>query len=197
VALAWNALQTLDLRQVVLLPCAEPPHKPDRSLAARHHRLEMIYLAVEDRPGLGVSTIEIAEPGMHFTIDTLRVLRASTPALSPIFLCGSDALADVGSWREHEALLAEFDFAAVLRPTDAGDSPDVRWPEAVSRRVSPFSATDPAGGHVYQLAMPPLPVSSSLVRTRCAMRQSIEDLVPTRVARYIQRHALYLEEGPR
>jgi nicotinate-nucleotide adenylyltransferase len=161
----------------------------------------MLYLAVEDRAGLDVSTIEIAERGVHFTIDTLRALRFGTPSLTPVFLCGSDALADVVSWRDHESLLREFDFAAVIRPTDAGGPRDTGWPEVVTRRVAPFpSAVGPrlgVGGHVYDLEMPPLPVSSSLVRTRLASRQPIENLVPTRVARYIQRHGLYVEEVPR
>jgi len=201
VALAWHALGTLGLDRVLLLPCADPPHKPDRALAARHHRLEMLYLAVEDRSRLHVSTFEIAQQGVHFTIDTLRALRSETPSLAPVFLCGSDALADVASWREHEALLEEFDFAAAIRPNDGGGQRDVDWPDLVTRRVTPLPPAAGsglgAGGHVYHLKMPALTVSSSLVRTRLASGQSIEDLVPARVARYIQRHALYVEEVPR
>lgn len=200
-ALACHALRTLGLERVLLLPCADPPHKPDRALAGRHHRLEMIYLAVEDRPGLHVSTFEIAQRGVRFTIDTLRALRSGKPSLAPVFLCGSDALADVTSWREHEALLAEFDFAALIRPNDAGGPGDHGWPDLVTRRLAPLPPTGGpglgAGGHVYDLKMPALAVSSSLVRTRRASGQAIEDLVPARVGRYIQRHGLYLEEVPR
>ena len=201
VALACHALRTLGVDHVLLLPCADPPHKPDRSLAARYHRLEMLYLAAEDRPRLRVSTVEIAQPGVRFTIDTLRDLRSQTPPLAPVFLCGSDALAEVASWREHEALLAEFDFATVVRPNDVGRPEPSAWPDIVRRRVAPLpSPGEPglgAGGRVYRLDMPPLAVSSSLVRKRRASGQPIEDLVPARVARYIQRHGMYLEEVPR
>ena len=199
--LAWHALRTLALDRVLLLPCADPPHKPGRALAARHHRLEMLYLAVEDRPGLRVSTHEIAQTGVCYTIDTLRALRAGSPELAPVFLCGSDALADIASWREHEALLAEFDFAAVIRPRDEGGPLHEDWPDSVTRRAATLSAPDApalgAGGRVYSLTLPALAVSSSLVRTRRAQQQPIENLVPARVARYIQRHALYMEEVPR
>jgi len=200
-ALAWHALRTLGLERVLLLPCADPPHKPDRALAARHHRLEMLYLAVEDRSGLQISTFEIAQRGVCFTIDTLRAFRSGTPALAPVFLCGSDALADVATWREHEALIAEFDFAAVIRPHDAGGPRHDAWPDAVMRRVAARPPTGGpelgAGGRVYPLTLPALAVSSSLVRSRRALRQPIEDLVPARVARYIQRHELYTEEVTR
>jgi len=201
VALACHALRTLGLDRVLLLPCADPPHKPDRALAARHHRLEMLYLAAEDRQGLLVSTYELAQRGVRFTIDTLRALRSGSPSLDPVFLCGSDALADVTSWREHEALLAEFDFAAVIRPDDAGNARDRGWPDSVARRVAPLPAVGGPGlgkgGRVYCLDLPALAVSSSLVRTRLASGQPVSDLVPARVARYIQRHRLYSEEVPR
>jgi len=158
----------------------------------------MLYLAAEDRSGLRVSTFEIEQAGVHFTIDTLRGLRSQTPSLAPVFLCGSDALADVASWREHEALLEEFDFAAVVRPDDAGQLHQGPWPDIVARRVAALPPAERpglgAGGHVYRLNMPPLTVSSSLVRNRCASGRPIEDLVPARVARYIQRHGLYVEE---
>jgi len=201
IALACHALRALGLDRVMLLPCADPPHKPDRALADRHHRLEMLYLAAEDRHGLQVSTLELAQRGVRFTIDTLRALRSGSPSLDPVFLCGSDALADVTSWREHDALLAEFDFAAVIRPDDAGNPRDKGWPDSVTRRVAPLpSAGGPAlggGGHVYCLDLPAVAVSSSLVRTRLASGQAVSDLVPPRVARYIQRHRLYSEEVPR
>jgi nicotinate-nucleotide adenylyltransferase len=200
-ALAWQALRALGIDRVLLLPCADPPHKPDRALAARHHRLEMLYLALEDRPGLQVSTFEIAQRGVCFTIDTLRAFRFGTPALAPVFLCGSDALADIASWREHEALLAEFDFAAVTRPRDAGGPRHEAWLDLVAGRVAPLPTPGGpalgAGGRVYSLTLSTLAVSSSLVRARRASQEPIEDLVPPRVARYIQRHALYLEEVPR
>jgi nicotinate-nucleotide adenylyltransferase len=200
-ALACHALRTLGLDRVMLLPCADPPHKPDRALAARYHRLEMLYLAAEDRVGLHVSTFELAQRGVRFTIDTLRSLQSGSPAVDPIFLCGSDALADVMSWREHEALLAEFDFASVVRPDDAGDVRDQGWPPAVTRRVTPLPGAGGqglgTGGHVYCLDLPALAVSSSLVRTRLAAGRDVSDLVPARVARYIQRHRLYSEEVPR
>jgi nicotinate-nucleotide adenylyltransferase len=200
-ALADHALLSLGLERVLLLPCADPPHKPDRALARRYHRLEMLYLAVEGRRGLSVSTFELAGGGVRYTIDTLRALRSGTPSLAPIFVCGSDALADVASWREHEALLAEFDFAAVMRPDDAGSPRNLGWPEIVARNVAPLpSADEPAlgtGGRVFGVNMPALAVSSSLVRARRVSGRPIDDLVPARVARYIQRHRLYVEEVSR
>jgi nicotinic acid mononucleotide adenylyltransferase len=120
--------------------------------------------------------------------------------VTPIFLLGSDALADIGSWREHESLLAEFDFGVAVRSEDDSVPPPRPWPESVKRRIAPIPAgTGPAvgaGGRVFQLAIPTLAVSSSLVRHRRA-GAALDDLVPTRVAEYIRRHGLYPEETRR
>ena len=193
ILLASSALAALGVSRVLLVPCAEPPHKPDRSLAARYHRLEMLYLALQDRPGLEVSTIEIARGGVHYTIDTLRAFRNAVPPLAPIFLCGSDALADIASWRDYEALLAEFDFAAVTRARV-----DAPWPPMVMHRIQPIPTQGGAplgtGGHVYTMPMPEIDLSSSVVRQRCRQRLAVDHLVPASVARYIQHHRLYAEE---
>lgn len=197
VALALAAQRALDLPCVLLLPCAEPPHKPGRALAAGYHRLEMLYLALQDRPALGVSTIEIARGGVQYTIDTLRGFRLGSPGLAPVFICGSDALADFPYWRDYEALLAEFDFAAVTR--SAGANPE--WPAVVANRVAPltpeFRATLGAGGRVYHVPMPEVAVSSSRIRRLRAAGAAVDDLVPRGVARYIQRHRMYSEEEAR
>jgi nicotinate-nucleotide adenylyltransferase len=199
VTIAVHALQELGLERVLLLPCADPPHKPDRILAERYHRLEMLYLAAEDRSGLQVSTLEIMQSGVRYTIDTLRALREGSAGLTPVFLCGADAIADIGSWRECDALLAEFDFVVFSRPDETGSPRG--WPDVVTRRLARHSPRDRtvlgSGGSVIRLEIPPIAAASSLVRSRRSAGRSIDDLVPTRVARYIQRHRLYSEEAPR
>ncbi len=201
VALAEHARLRLGLERVLLLPCADPPHKPDRRLAARFHRLEMLYLAIEDRPGLAICTYEIARGGVRYTIDTLRALKAE--GLSPVFLCGSDALADVATWHDHEALLREFDFGVVARIGPSGSAGEIDAPEIVMRRVRPLpppGASDAgAGGRVFPIDTRVPAVSSRAIRSAFRAHESIGSLVPARVGRYIQRCRLYAEneEGPR
>ncbi|HZN53826.1 MAG TPA: nicotinate-nucleotide adenylyltransferase [Candidatus Polarisedimenticolaceae bacterium] len=199
VELATRAALALSLDAVVLLPCAAPPHKPERVLAAAYHRLEMLYLAVEGRERLGVSTLEIAQGGVRYTIDSLRALRHASPSRPPIFLIGSDALAEIRSWRDYDALLEEFDLATATR--NDGDEAVRRggWPEVVSRRetTAVSGLRVGAGGRVFKLEMALPEVSSSLVRRRRAAGEPVDDLVPARIARYIQRHGLYSREGCR
>jgi len=198
IQLATRARRVLGLERVLLLPCAEPPHKPGRRLAERYHRLEMLALAVEGWAGLAVSTYEIARGGHRYTIDTLRALRAD--GLRPVFLLGSDALAELDLWRDYSDLLREFDLAAAERPDETGRAREEAWPDAVRTRLRDLPvAGSPLGegGRIVRVTIEALPISSSLVRRRRLERRTIGDLVPPRVARYIQRHGLYEEEAPR
>lgn len=200
IALAARARRALGLSRVLLLPCADPPHKPLRTLAARYHRLEMIELAVEGWEGLGVCTLEIAAGGIHYTIDTLRRLRADQPGSPPVFLIGSDALSEIDTWRDRESLLAEFDFAVAVRPDDGSTPEAPSWPASVSDHWTdaPVGGLDLGrGGRIVPLVIPTVLASSTGVRARLARGEPIVDLVPARVARYIQRHGLYGREATR
>jgi len=96
-ALAAGVREALGLAQVLLVPCATPPHKPGRAVTAAYHRLEMLYLGCEGRERLSVGTQELARGGVSYTIDTLRELRAG--GADPVFVVGSDSLAEMGAWR--------------------------------------------------------------------------------------------------
>src|SRR5262245_1755352 len=160
IVLAAHARRLLGLDRIFLLPCAEPPHKPGRRLAERYHRLEMLALAVEGWEGLRISTYEIARGGHRYTIDTLRALRAD--GLRPVFLLGSDALAELDLWRDYADLLGEFDFAAAERPDDAGRAREAAWPDAVRARLGDLAVTGPPlgeGGRIIRVAIDALPIS--------------------------------------
>jgi nicotinate-nucleotide adenylyltransferase len=200
VALASAACSALGLARVVLLPCAVPPHKPERRVAPGYDRLEMLYLAIEGYPGLTVGTDELERGGMCFTIDTLRAVRAR--GTSPVFLVGSDALSEIETWREHAALLLEFDLAVVERRPVEGASDLAPWPAAVRERLAslPPGSGGPAlgsGGRIFRVPVEPPAVSSRLVRARLAAGDPVDDLVPARVARYIQLRRLYRQEATR
>jgi len=61
---------------VVLIPCFQPPHKPDTAdLAPADDRMEMCRLAVSGIDGFEVDDIEIRRGGISYTIDTVRQLK--------------------------------------------------------------------------------------------------------------------------
>jgi nicotinate-nucleotide adenylyltransferase len=188
------------LERVLLVPCALQPHKPKGPRASGADRLAMVELAVDGEPGLEASALEVERGGVSYTIDTLDALRSQDRA--PLFIVGLDSVADLPTWHEHERLLSEYDLVAVDRPGCSVAARAVGGHPALARRLQPVAARPGAGaallgpgtargGRIFHVAIPPCDVSSSLVRSRILAHEPITDLVPPRVARYIQDHGLY------
>jgi nicotinate-nucleotide adenylyltransferase len=200
--IAEEARRVFSLPRVLLVPCAIPPHKPDAELSAAEHRLEMLRLATAERAGLEVSTIELVRGGVSYTIDTLRALARAPAAPRPLFLLGMDSLIEIGTWRDCKQLLEEFDLVVVDRVRGPEPEPGVEVEGWIGDRLIPVAPEPGAGaalleqaggtgGRIYRLPMAPVPVSSSLIRERARLGQSLQDLVPAAVARYIQQVGLY------
>jgi len=199
-AMAETARRLLGLERVLLMPSAIPPHKSPPKLTPARHREAMLRLAVEDRPGLEVHTLELDSGGVCFTVDSLRRLRAGPPALRPVFVLGMDSLLEIGTWREHRSLLREYDLAVIDRPGSAlATVRDRLLPEVLGALVEisgPAAAAaalhgDHPGGRVFHLPMDPVPVSSTEIRRLAAAGGNLDGLVPPAVARYIRSNALY------
>lgn len=74
-----------DLREVMFIPAAVPPHKNGKAVASFNHRANMIQLALDGRPELKLSTIEASLPEPSYTIDTLRYLDSHTTVATDFF----------------------------------------------------------------------------------------------------------------
>jgi nicotinate-nucleotide adenylyltransferase len=190
VAMAEAARDALNLDRVLLLPTAIPPHKVVPGLTSGAHRVAMLRLAVKGREGLEVCTLELETGGVCFTIDTLRRLREGPPACRPVFVLGTDSLLEIDTWREHEALLREFDLAVIERP---GSDLDGSAPGAAGA-VPEIDPPAGEGGRVFRLPMRPLPISSTQVRGIAADGGSLDGLVAPAVSRYIRANRLYGQE---
>ena len=175
---ARAAAEQVGYQRVVLIPSAQPPHKPGApDLAAAEHRLAMCRLAIaDDADAFEVDDLELRRTGPSYTIETARELRRRGWR-EVHWLVGADMLRSLPSWHEPLALLREVHFVVIARPGwsfDWGTMP----PEY--RHLA---------DHVVQ---PPLvELSGTAVRRRVAEGKSIAYLTPPAVCRYIKSHRLY------
>jgi nicotinate-nucleotide adenylyltransferase len=195
---AEEVAEACALDRVLLVPSAQPPHKAGGdALAPAAKRLAWVKASCADNPKLSACDLEIARGGASYTVDTLRALAEENPG-RPVFLIGSDAFAELGTWREPKQLFALADFAVMTRPGTPGRLAD--WiPETLRGEL----ALDPGGesarhratgGAVRAVAISALSISSSNIRDRIRAGRSIRYLVPEVVRRDIEATGIYAVE---
>ncbi|NLG84473.1 MAG: nicotinate-nucleotide adenylyltransferase [Firmicutes bacterium] len=176
--LAETARESFGLEKVIFMPAGQPPHK-QRAVAAAHHRLRMVEMAVADNPYFAVSTLEIDRPGPSYTVETVAALQRDRPEAAWYLIIGSDALAELPTWHEYRRLLELVHVLAAARPGS----------ELV---LPPVLAGWSAG--ITLIYPPAIDISSTAIRARARRGLSLRYLVPERVASYIREKGLYCGE---
>lgn len=164
--------------KVLLIPSAQPPHKPfTGDLAAPADRLAMCRLAAMAQPDLfEVDDLELRRAGPSYTIQTVRELRAR--GWNQVdWLIGADMLRLLPQWHEPAALLREANLIIMARP---GWSFDWASMPAAYRHLE------------RQVRVAPLiEISATEIRRRAAAGMSIDYLTPPSVVEYIRCKGLY------
>jgi nicotinate-nucleotide adenylyltransferase len=155
------------------IPAGQPWQKSGR-LAPAEDREAMVRLAIAGEPRFVLDRIELERTGVTYTLDTVRALQAAEPGTEWFLLLGQDQYSTLHTWRDWPELLSRVTLAIANRP---GERP----------------AADPqvAGAAHHLVALPPMDVSSTDVRRRVAAGESIANLVPEAVRRYIETRGLY------
>ena len=117
------------------------PLKAQSVLLDDAFRLTLTRAATADYPRFRVSDVEFGLPRPSYTIRTLRTLREAHPDCRFSLVIGADSWADMGRWRDAEALRREFPLIVYPRRgypiVIAGDeTADVRAVEAPMVEVS-------------------------------------------------------------
>jgi nicotinate-nucleotide adenylyltransferase len=191
---AGDAAQSaLGLDEVRLIPSHDPPHRVVDPRASAFHRFALVSLAVAARPSWRVSDVEVARQGASYSVDTLRALHAEGwNAAQIFFILGSDAFAEIATWRQFPDVLDAAQFVVVARPGVTLDEALSRTSQLRPRMREPADAGALTGETgVFLVEARTRDVSSTEIRTRLAAGRPIDDLVPASVARHITAHQLY------
>jgi nicotinate-nucleotide adenylyltransferase len=200
---ASEVIKRFNLDQIFLIPVALPPHKTPGAVANADDRLEMIDLAIGDLPGLTLSDVELHRPGPSYTIDTVRHFKNTFADDSRIYLImGLDAFLEINTWKSYAELLEQIAFIVMARPN--GDCPDANqgWKVLENYLKSTLSAdyefltargcyTSEGKQPIYIVDIDAMDISSTKIRQNIKTEKTIEDLVPPKVAEFIQLKGLY------
>jgi len=183
--LAEEMRTRLTLDKVIFIPVGRAPHKHADKMTMPRQRYEMVMLATLDHPNFEVSSIEIDREGITYSHETVsQIVRESSLEDEFFFIAGADTLMELESWRSVETLLQMVTFVGAARPgTDQAEL--LLKMEQLQRRYN-------ASVKIEEL--PELDISSTDLRKRIALGQSVKYLMPDNVVQYIEKHQLYLKE---
>lgn len=171
----------LDLSEVLFVPAGQPWMREDNPVLASEHRVQMVRLAIANKPWFKLSTIEIGRAGPSYTVDTLTELQAQLSVEDYIFfILGWDSLAQFPQWKEPSSIINICHLVAVPRP--GYSLPDLDSLESVIPGLSE---------NIIILDKPEIDISASEVRERVARDLPINQLVPEAVEKYIKQNRLY------
>ena len=166
-----------DLDEVVFVPTGQPSFKQGQDVSPAEHRYLMTVIATASNPRFTTSRVDIDRPGLTYTVDTLRDLRAERPDADLFFITGADAIEQIATWKNAPELWEMAHFVAVTRPGHV------------------LSVAGLPGEHVSLLEIPALSISSTDCRARARAGDPVWYLVPDGVVQYIAKYRLYRESA--
>ncbi len=188
-ALARAARDQLGLERVLVVPAAQPPHKPGRPISPSAVRLALVEAGIAGEVRLEASRIELDRPGPSFTVDTVEALadgeRAAGREPDLTVILSAESFAGLPTWREPERLL---DLSRIaIAPRVGFPPPDPVW------IADQFPGRNE---RIVTIDGPRLAISASEIRRRAAAGQSLDGLVPAAVAEVISADRLYRHPEP-
>ncbi|PYK20227.1 MAG: nicotinate (nicotinamide) nucleotide adenylyltransferase [Verrucomicrobia bacterium] len=168
--LAREAIETLGLEKVILVPAAISPLKKAAPVASGDVRLAMLRAAIRDQPEFEVDECELLRPPPSYTIDTVEEIRRRECDAVLYCLIGEDNIEQLPRWHRFNELEKLVRFVVLDR---TGKQPT----------------------HTYQLIHRRIDISATEIRRRVAQHESIRYLVTGSVEEIIQREKLYREHS--
>jgi len=182
--IARSVSRQLGVSKVILIPSAQPPHKPDDSLSAAQDRFKMTQLAVACEDLFEVSDCELLRQGPSYTLDTVRHFRQQLgPGVILYWLIGADTVRELASWYQISHLADECTIVTALRP--GFDALDFSTLRKVLRDDQIARLKE------YVIPTPLIAICATDIRRAIAEDKSIKGLIPLAVEDYILKKGLY------
>jgi len=179
---------------VCFVPAHRPPHK-DRLLTSSTDRLAMLNLALSGQPRFQIDELELLRDEPSYTIDTVADFRSRLGEEARLyFVLGEDAYRSLPSWKAWRDLLNFVHLIVCRRRHKAALSKALSDLEA-QRMISSVSALKqaPRGG-IFYFQQPEYDVSSTAIRRKLQLDQSLQDDLDPKVYQFVREQRLYLKQ---
>lgn len=167
--MADQVCHQLALDNFFLMPSYESPHVDKKETIDSNERVQMLKLAVEDNPNLGIELAEINRKGKSYTYDTMKKLVEANPDTDYYFIVGGDMIEYLPKWYKIDELMKMIQFVGVERKES---SKETSYP-------------------IIWVDLPLIEISSSDIRKKIASNCSAKYFLPENVLNYIHKKGLY------
>lgn len=171
--------EALMLDKIIFIPTAKPPHKPDLNLAPSEDRINMLKLAIADKP-YEISTIELDRQGVSYSVDTLSALKEIYPNDELYLIIGADQFFYFDKWYKYDEILKLVTICTLAREN-----------EEEKLKLLDFSEKLGIENSFYLLNAPVFKASSTQIRNGIKAGDDVSALLPNGVMQYIIEKGLY------
>lgn len=167
--LAESIGKQLGLEKIFWMPNAVPVDGTHASAVEPSYRAQLVKRAIMGNPLFDIELREIRQGGKSYTYQTMRDLVEQHPENEYFFILGGEKVSKLATWDYIDELTRLVTFVAGAR---GGNRHESDYP-------------------IVWLDVPDIAISSSDIRTKLRLNQSINYLVPEREACFIQEYNLY------
>jgi len=196
--MAQDLAESLNLDEVRFIPSASPPHKLT-PLVSADQRATMVQLAIANNPLFRFDGRELHRMASNnipsYTIDTLKSLRDELgEKVSLVLFMGSDAFSKFNTWHRWDEIISLCHIALVHRPLISNKEPLAKVLETflhVHYTENVDDLHEATAGYITMQPITQLDISSTVIRNKLQIKESIFYLTPDCVINYIESNALY------
>jgi nicotinate-nucleotide adenylyltransferase len=154
------------VNEVWLVVSPQNPLKKESDLTKDILRLEMAEIALRGEKKIKVSDVEFHLPKPNYTIDTLNFLQRKYPENKFCLLIGADNVPIFDKWKNYVEILQRF--TVIVYPRENFGQKSELYPQ------------------MQFIDAPKFNISSTQIRRRLAQNLPCDDLLPKKVAEFIQ-----------
>lgn len=171
--------EDLKLDKMLLIPTANPPHKSGAGLLSGDDRINMLRLAIENKP-YEISTIEFERNDKSYTYNTLLELKRLYPEADLFLIIGADQIINFEKWYRYSDILDMVTLCVSARESEEEK-------QIIIKSAQRLGIQD----RFYMSGRAVLRVSSSEIRDKIKNGSDVSKLLPKKVFDYISEKGLY------
>lgn len=179
-------LENYNFDRILIVPIGIPSHKENR-LASGKNRVEMCRLAFQNMTAVEITSLEVEEKKISYTIDTLMKIKELYPKSEIFEIIGEDSAYNFHLWKEYEKILQECQILVFRREIKGRESIGERK-EIIKKNFEKFEI----------LKAPYFPFSSTEIRRRLKVwnrdgeDKLLKEMLSDPVLDYIKVNKLYI-----